>query len=181
MAIALTLLLAACSGGEGDGHTGGLGVSLSKVQSEFSHFDFPPPEMGSDGQPFVVGMKFPEIALYTAEIVDLYLIGDAEDLTMAGVVFSTHIDGLDALDVGHFIELLAPSAGGVDWALEGFRAGWDWGGFDDMTRDLGHVRIEALKLPLDHQMDYISDLHPDGSWRFSPQPPVFLMVRFTRR
>ena len=182
LALVTILLLAVCSGagGEGDiGHTG-LGVSLRTVQSELSHFDFSPPEMGRpDGQPFVIGRKFPEIAVYTAEIVELFLIGDAEDLTYAAVVFSTHIDPLDGLDVAHFIELLAPSVGGVDWVRAGLHAGWDWDGFDDITRDLDDMRIEAGPLPLDQQLGYLSTLHPDGSWRYSPKP-VFLMVRFTR-
>ena len=159
-------------------HTG-LGVSLRTVQSELSHFDFSPPEMRPDGQPFVIGRKHPDIAVYTAEIVQLFLIGDAEDLTIAAVVFSTSIDPIDGMDVARFIQLLAPGAGGAEWVSAGLRAGWDWDGFDDMTRDLDGVRIEAMPLPLDRQLAYLSTLHPDGSWRFSPQP-VFLMVRFIR-
>ena len=177
LALVAILLLAACSGGEGDipggaragssGHTG-LGVSLRTVQSELSHFDFSPPEMRPDGQPFVIGRKYPDIAVYTAEIVELFLIGDAEDLTIAAVVFSTSIDPIDGMDVARFIQLLAPGAGGAEWVSAGLRAGWDWDEFDDMTRDLDDVRIEAMPLPLDHQLAYLSALHPDGSWRFSP-------------
>ena len=181
VALAAVLLLAGCADGEqGSVASAGLGVSLRTVQSELTHFDFSLPEMRPDGQPSVIGRKYPDIAVYTAEIVELFLIGDAEDLTIAAVVFSTSIDPIDGMDVARFIELLAPGAGGVDWVRAGLHAGWDWDGFDDMTRDLDDVRIEAGQLPLDQQLGYLSTLHPDGSWRYSPKP-VFLMVRFTRR
>ena len=129
---AALLGLTACSGSSptgSDSSPTGLGISRSAIQSEFDYFDFEPLPR-SDGQAAVIGRKFPEIAAMTGEIVELILVGPEHELTEATVWFSTEIDGIDAGDVGVFINMVAPSANGMDWIIDGFRAGWIWDGFE---------------------------------------------------
>ena len=143
-AVCVALLsLTACS----DSSLTGLGISRGAIQSELDHFDFEPPLPRSDGQPAVIGRKYPEIAAMTGEVVELILVGAEHELTEATVWFSTEIDGLDARDVGAFMGMVAPSANGMDWIIDGFHAGWVWNGFEEINGDAGDVHIEALRLP----------------------------------
>ena len=121
-----------------------LGISAEAIRAEFGHFDFERAQQ-SDGQSMLVGRKFPEIAAYTGEVVELYLYGPEHELTAVQVLFSTHID---AGEVGVFIKMVAPNVQGMDWMFEGHNSDWTWTGFDDINGKSGDVHIETRRDPL---------------------------------
>lgn len=139
--IGAMLGLTACSDNCPSNEPTGLGVSRSAIQSEFGIFDFEtlPPRV--DGQSAVIGRKFPGTG--TREIIELVLVGPEHELTEATVLFSTEIDGQDALDVGAFISAVAPTANGVGWAVDGFHSGWTWDGFEEITGNKDNVHVRA--------------------------------------
>lgn len=166
--IFVALALTSCSTGGGSDPTEtaptpsdatGLGISLSEIQAEFSSFDFYPDEVPfrvavrlslvydfERQQPMVAASKFPDIAVDTGETVDLLLIGPEHDLTSAIVLFERTIDAIDATEVGWFIQLVAPDAHGVDWAVAGYRSGWYWDGFGDLDGYKGDVHIQVTHM-----------------------------------
>ena len=141
-AVACLMTLAACSSAPTS-----LGISAGAIQSEFRVFDFERAQQ-SDGQSMLVGRKFAESAAHTGEVVELYLYGPEHDLTAVQVFFSTHIDHMDAGDVGVFIKMVAPNAQGMDWVFEGHNSDWTWTGFDDINGKSGDVHIETRRDPL---------------------------------
>ena len=143
MGAVLVLVLIGCS----DTSTS-LGISLSEIQSEFEPPIFELERYHDrDGPPAIIIRKVPDIAKLTGEILEFTLIGQEHDLAQATVLFATEIDGMDAMDAGVFIDMVAPSANGLDWMIEGYRAGWVWDGFKEMSGDKGDVHVQAIRLP----------------------------------
>ena len=104
-------------------------ISLRSIQAELEPaFEFEPIDL-PDGQPAVIGRKYPDFV--NREIVEVILIGPEDGLTGAEIRFSTEIDGIDATDVGRIIGMIAPDdrGFGLVWVDEGYRTGWSWPGF----------------------------------------------------
>ena len=118
-------------------------IPRSSIQAELeSVFEFEPLDL-SDGQPAVIGRKDPYI--YKRERVEVILIGPEDELTGAQIRFSTEIDGIDAMDVGRIIGMIAPDdrGFGLVWVDEGYRSGWSWPGYPVMNGRRGAFIVQT--------------------------------------
>ena len=151
----MLFLFAACEGEADPATPTGLGISRSEIQSEFEpDFEFES-LVRDDGQPAVIGRKFPEIARLTGEIVELTLVGPEDELTRADAWFSTEIDFIDAADVAWFVLMVAPDVKDIEWIRE---QNWDWlpepdwnrpdGVWKEISGDEGDVYVQASRSPL---------------------------------